>query len=302
MPRNVVRTRPAADAANLGIPRHTAALAVRVNESKTVPACVEAANDDELVRELACHAAALQDRPVPPADAQDVAELRPAATDHALESVASSGQSVVAAAERARSFGMAESTWSPVHPSPNRRTKGPVPTHWRKVSMSVMTLTLDTVQRSSETGLRVDIDALLTDLRRGGFDLRRVAFVCYLLGLGPNRNAAYAVRRRAAADGWQVTVFVDPFGWVVRLGRHEVVRTELLAWESRYIEELAQAYGGTVRGVSIEDLQRRDIWDQLTAQSCEPTAVAVTTLPAVVLTRRAAQSRDTAPREPARSA
>ena len=165
-----------------------------------------------------------------------------------------------------------------------------------------MTLTLDTVQRSSETGLRVESDALLTDLRRGGVDLRRAAFVCYLVGLGPNRHAAYAVRSRAAADGWQVTMFGDRSGWVVRLGRHEVVLTEMLAWESRYVEELAQAYGGIVRGVCIEDLKPRDIWDQLAARTCEPTTGALATRPAVALTRRAAQSRDTAPREPARSA
>ena len=47
---------------------------------------------------------------MPPADAQDVSELRPAATDHALVSVAPSGQVAAAAAgteaaERAPSFG-----------------------------------------------------------------------------------------------------------------------------------------------------------------------------------------------------
>ncbi|HSP36484.1 MAG TPA: hypothetical protein VLR26_01895 [Frankiaceae bacterium] len=184
-----------------------------------------------------------------------------------------------------------------------------------------MTVTRDTAQRWSATRSRVEVEVLLTGLRSGAFDLRRNAFVGYLLELRSDREGAYAVRARVAADGWQVALFVDTSGWVVRLGRVELVRPNQLDRERRYVQDLARTYGASVRGVCIENLQREDVWDRLAARTTARTTArtgqslearesveaggsleVLPTRPAVVSRGRVAHSLEPARREPACSA
>lgn len=113
---------------------------------------------------------------------------------------------------------------------------------------------------------------LAEELRRCGFDLRRAVEVTYLLELGQDRDGAYAIRDRAAADGWHATLFGDASGWVVRIGRFGLARQQLLDRDASYLEELIDELGGRPRGVCVEDLDRAGVWEQLAAAACESAA------------------------------
>lgn len=58
---------------------------------------VASTKDAAFLREMARHAATLEDRPLPPVDAEDVVELVPAQVEHALVAVSTSGRQLGAA-------------------------------------------------------------------------------------------------------------------------------------------------------------------------------------------------------------
>ncbi len=58
---------------------------------------VAAAEDAGFIRDMARHAATLEDRPLPPPDAEDVTELLPASSASALVAVTASGRNLGAA-------------------------------------------------------------------------------------------------------------------------------------------------------------------------------------------------------------
>lgn len=77
---------------------------------------------------------------------------------------------------------------------------------------------------------------------------------------------ASAIEREARSDAWQVTMYVDREGWVLRLVRDDVPTRESLSRSLGYVEGLAAAHQGRVRGFSVEDLAGGDAWTVLAAQ------------------------------------
>ncbi len=156
---------------------------------------------------------------------------------------------------------------------------------WRTMTNSVNALL-----RLPESGL--DVAALQAELRSQGFDLRRSAFVTYLLETGADRDAAYAIRRQVAADGWQVSLYGDRTGWVVRLGRSRLLRPQRLVDDHRYVHRLAQANGAAVRGFCVEEPHRDDLWETLAAQvQRSAAAVPSSTLRRLGTTRQSTRRR-----------
>ncbi|MGB8650780.1 MAG: hypothetical protein WCD35_08975 [Mycobacteriales bacterium] len=129
-----------------------------------------------------------------------------------------------------------------------------------------MTLTRRLDEPAREPAAGLNAVALHTELRRRGFDMRRSVSVTYLVGTGTDREAAYVMRRRAAADGWQATLYGDRSGWVVRLSRIGLAQLPLLVQDCRYVEDLTRPFGGQVRGVDVEDVHLDDLWDTLAAR------------------------------------
>ena len=112
----------------------------------------------------------------------------------------------------------------------------------------------------------VNVEGLFAELRRAGFDLRRSVFISYLVETGTHRDAAYAVRDRAAGDGWTVSLYGDCSGWVVRMLRVARCTPELILRDHAYVNRLARSHSGQLRGFTIEDPYRDDEWQQLAAR------------------------------------
>lgn len=96
----------------------------------------------------------------------------------------------------------------------------------------------------------------------------------YLVEMGRERDDAFQARQQAIDDGWRTSLYADGSGWVVRLNRVAALGPHLLTRDQRYVEALAQAFGGVVRGFTVEPIDADDPWGRLAARLSDASTTA----------------------------
>jgi predicted MFS family arabinose efflux permease len=115
-----------------------------------------------------------------------------------------------------------------------------------------------------------DAEALIAEVRSSGFDLRRTAFLTFVVAVGDEREAAFAMLRWDEQPEWFTSLYGDGSGWLVRVSHSCRLTPDVLDACFTTVADLAASCGGSIRGLMVEDLRADDCWAVMAGKLREP--------------------------------
>src|SRR4051794_28891813 len=115
-----------------------------------------------------------------------------------------------------------------------------------------------------------DVDALIGEVRDSGLDLRRTAVVTFLVAVGDQRDAAFAMMKAKPQPRWSTAVYGDATGWLVRVAHRCRLTPDALQDCLMTVIDASSAAHGLILEVTVEDLRTDDCWAAMAQQISQP--------------------------------